>query len=110
MNKVSKIFSNIIPILLMIILIPLVSDDYILTFIYIAIIIFFLRVIKATKNEIIILFFGFIFMIISEFLFIKTGVETFVRTSLFGLMPLWLPFLWAYGFVVISRSVKILEK
>ncbi len=49
-------------------------------------------------------------MIISEYLFIKTGVETFTRNSLFGLMPLWLPFLWAYAFVVIKRAIKILDK
>jgi len=36
-------------------------------------------------------------------------VETFVRNSLFGLMPLWLPFLWGYGFVAIKRGIKILE-
>jgi hypothetical protein len=49
-------------------------------------------------------------MIVSEYLFIKTGVETFNRTTLFGLMPLWLPFLWAYGFVAIKRSTEILSK
>jgi hypothetical protein len=52
--------------------------------------------------------FGFIFMTLSEYLFISTGVEVFERDSLFGLMPLWLPFLWGYGFVVIKRSSDLL--
>ncbi len=109
MNKAKKIFSNTIPVLIMIALIPIIKNDYILTFFYVVIIIYFLRLIKATKNEIIIFIFGFFSMIISESIFISTGVETFTRNTLFGLMPIWLPFLWAYGFVVISRSVKILD-
>ena len=48
-------------------------------------------------------------MILSEMIFISTGVEIFVRNTLFGLMPLWLPFLWGYGFVAIKRGIKILE-
>jgi hypothetical protein len=49
-------------------------------------------------------------MIISEFFFISTGVETFVRDSLCGMMPLWLPFLWAYAFVAMRRAMIILDK
>jgi hypothetical protein len=45
-----------------------------------------------------------------EFIFIQTGVEVFQRNSLFDLMPLWLPFLWAYGFVVMKRSIVLLMK
>lgn len=54
--------------------------------------------------------FGFIIMTISEYIFISTGVETFTRNSFLGLMPLWLPFLWAYGFVLISRNVEIIRR
>ena len=54
------------------------------------------------------LVFGFFAMIASEYLFISTGVEKFERNSLLGLMPLWLPFLWAYGFVAIKRAISIL--
>jgi len=53
--------------------------------------------------------FGFITMIVFEYLFVSTGVESFVRNSLLGIMPLWLPFLWGYGFVAIKRSVEILD-
>ena len=107
MKKVLKIFLNSIPILLMIGLIPLIRDDYALTIIYVSISIISLSI-KAKKNDFIVYVFGFMIMIVSEYIFISTGVETFIRNSLFGMMPLWLPFLWAYGFIVISRSVKIL--
>ena len=108
MDKISKIFVNAIPVLVMIGLIPLVQNDYLLTVIYIGIIAVAL-LLKRERNDLLFLVFGFFIMIISEYLFISTGVETFIRNSLFGLMPLWLPFLWAYGFVAIKRSVGILN-
>ncbi len=108
MQKVLKIFYNTIPVILMIGLIPLVQNDYLLTIVYIAIISIFLKLISARKTDFIVLIFGFVIMIISEYFFISTGVETFTRNSLFGLMPLWLPFLWACGFVVIKRSVVVI--
>ena len=108
MKKAIDIFINTTPILLMIGLIPLIQNDYWLSLIYILIIgISF--VFKLEKKDLLVFSFGFLVMIISEYLFISTGVETFIRNSLFGLMPLWLPFLWGYGFVVIKRSVKLLE-
>ena len=107
--KIRKIFLNIIPILVMIGLIPLVQNDYLLTLLYIIIIIFCL-VIKKERNDIALLFFGFCAMIFFEYIFINTGVETFVRNSLFGLMPIWLPFLWGYGFVAIKRGVEIIDQ
>jgi len=108
MNKVSKIILNVIPILMMIGLIPLVRNDFVLTGMYAAIIVVAL-LIKRERNDLLILVFGFFIMIASEYLFISTGVETFQRNSLLGLMPLWLPFLWAYGFIAIKRSVLILN-
>lgn len=108
-GKMYKIFLNTIPILVMIGLIPLVSNDYFLTLIYIIVILTSLMI-KRTHNDLTVFVFGFVVMIISEYLFVSTGVETFVRNSLFGLMPLWLPFLWGYGFVAIKRSVEILDR
>ena len=108
MNKVFKIILNVIPILMMIGLIPLVRNDFVLTGMYAAIIVVAL-LIKRERNDLLILVFGFFIMIASEYLFISTGVETFQRNSLLGLMPFWLPFLWAYGFIAIKRSVLILN-
>lgn len=109
MNKAIKIFYNSIPVLIMIGLIPFIQNDYILTLCYILISALMFLISKMTKNEALVYVFGFIIMIFSEYIFISTGVEVFMRNSLFGLMPLWLPFLWAYGFVVISRCIKILD-
>lgn len=108
MIKIRKIFINAIPVLSMIGFIPLVKNDYFLTLFYIGIIVISLAI-QRKKNDILILIFGFIIMMIFEYIFISTGVETFTRISLFGIMPLWLPFLWGYGFVAIKRSVEILD-
>lgn len=89
-------------------LIPAVLNDYWLTVVY-ALIILVALIVKKDKNDILIFIFGFFIMIVSEYLFVSTGVETFQRNSLFDLMPLWLPFLWGYGFIVIRRVTKILD-
>ncbi len=107
-NRILKIVLNIIPILLMILLISLIKNDYLLTITYIFIITISL-LIKYEKKDFLFLIFGFVIMILSEYLFISTGVETFNRNSLFGIMPLWLPFLWAYAFIVIKRTINILK-
>jgi len=103
-----QILVNTIPIIIMIGLIPLVANDYLLTAID-AIIIIIALAVKRNKNDITVLIFGFFIMIVAEYFFVMTGVETFSRNTLFGLMPLWLPFLWAYGYVAIKRAVEILE-
>ncbi len=108
MTKANLIFLNALPVLVMIGFIPLIESDYWLASIYILIIIVSL-LIRKEKSDLPVLVFGFFAMILSEMLFVSTGVETFKRKSLFGLMPLWLPFLWAYGFVAIKRNVQILD-
>ncbi len=108
MKKSLHILLNALPILVMIGLIPLVSDDLLLTVLYVIIIAVALAI-KREKNDFIFLVFGCFAMTVSEYLFISTGVETFERNSLFGLMPIWLPLLWAYGFVAIKRAARILD-
>ena len=73
---------------------------------YLLLIIIFL---KCKKNDLIALFFGLIVITFFEYIFVSTGVEIFTRNSLLGIMPLWLPFLWAYGFVAIKKSLEILN-
>lgn len=107
MQKFKDLALNSVPILLMIALIPLIPNDYLLTFSYLVIIAVSLKI-KYESKDILFLVLGFFVMTVSEILFINTGVETFKRNTLFGLMPLWLPFLWSYGFVVIKRFVNIL--
>ncbi len=108
-NKIFQILLNVIPIILMVAFIPIFKKDYVLTLVY-SIIITTAFVIKYEQNDFLVFIVGFISMIISEYFFISTGVETFARKSLFGVMPLWLPLLWAYGFVVIKRGIKIIDK
>ena len=96
------------PALLMIALIPLVPDDFVLTGVYVFIIA--ISALRYSRHDFIFLAIGFAVLFFSELLFISTGVETFERRSLFGVMPVWLPLLWAYVFVVIKRGVVIIEK
>lgn len=108
-NKTLKIFINSIPILAMIGLIPFVKNDYLLSVAYL-VVMSISFIVKREKNELTIFASGFILMIIFEYLFVSTRVETFIRNSLFGLMPIWLPLLWGYGFVAIKRAAKILDE
>lgn len=108
LHKIIKILIETIPVFIMVGLIPLIKNDYVLTGVYV-ILISLALIIKRQKGDFIFLTVGFISMIFFESIFISTGVEIFLRNSLFGIMPLWLPFLWAYAFVVMRRSAKILE-
>lgn len=90
-------------------LIPLIANDYGLALVYIVVIgIAFW--IKRLPHELTIFALGLVIMIIVEYLFVSTGVETFNRNSLFGFMPLWLPLLWGYGYVAIKRAALILAQ
>ena len=109
LKKIIFILREAVPIILMIGLIPFLQNDYTLTDVYIIIIIGSL-LIKRERNYFLIMAVGFFAMVLSESFFITTGVETFNRHSLLGIMPLWLPFLWAYAFVVMRRSLAILAK
>ncbi len=108
-NKVKAVATYCIPIVVMIGLIPFVSNDYLLIAIYILFTIALLFI-KSEKNDLLAFLFGLVGITISEAFFVSTGVETFLRHSLFGLMPIWLPLLWAYAFVTIKRSLRILDK
>lgn len=102
MKKVKFIFLNALPILAMIALIPLVQSDYILTLLYILIISIAFWV-KYNPKDFTVFLVGFCLLTASELIFVSTGVETFTRSTLFGWLPLWLPFLWGYAFVAIKR-------
>jgi len=92
----------------MIALVPFVRDDFVLTGIYIAIIA--ISAIRYSRSDFIFLTFGFVMLLLGEYFFLLIGVETFERRSLLGIMPVWLPFLWAYIFVTIKRGVILFEK
>jgi len=109
MRKVLIGFLECVPILLMIGLIKPVENDWILAGVFVLIILasFF---IKKERHEGRIFWLGFLGMMVSEYIFVSTGVETFQRNSLLGVMPVWLPFLWGYGFVVIKRISHLMGR
>src|SRR3989344_7599232 len=79
-----------------------IKNDYILTVIYLSVIIASVTI-KKERFDVLVLAVGFLGTSIGEYLFISTGIETFNRTSFLGIMPLWLPFLWGYIFLAIKR-------
>ncbi|HLD06390.1 MAG TPA: hypothetical protein VJC16_02550 [Candidatus Nanoarchaeia archaeon] len=93
----------------MIAVIPFISNDYLLALAYVGIIAVAFAVSYERKDGLIFLF-GLIMMALVEYLFIRTGVEIFLRNSLFGVMPVWLPLLWAYAFVAIRRAINVMER
>ena len=105
---VTRIVANALPVVGMILLVPFVTNDYVLTGIYLSVILVAL-VIRNDKQDRIFLAFGFVVTLVAETLFISTGAETFNRTSLAGIMPLWLPVLWAYIFMAMRRALEALN-
>lgn len=109
MKKVGIVALNTIPIWIMVFFIPFVLNDYLLSIEYLGVIIASLSI-KYYKNDILFFIFGLGVMTIFEYTFISTGVETFSRQTFLGVMPIWLPILWGYGFVVIKRSIEVLNR
>lgn len=107
MKKVWRIAAEAVPVLLMLSLIYVVSNDYLLAGLYVVIITISLLA-RYKLLDITALFLGMVIMTIGEVIFVSSGVEVFQSRSLFGVMPIWLPILWGYGFVAIKRAVKIL--
>ncbi len=109
MHQLKRIILACIPVLAMIVLIPLVANDYLLSLLYILIIVLAFML-NPRKHDRTAFFMGLTLMTLAEYLFIRTGVETFARQTLFGVMPLWLPLLWAYGFVAMKHIAQIISR
>ncbi len=107
-HKLIAILLYALPVVVMIALIRFVPNDYVLAAVYVAFIIA-LCVIKREKHDLFALLFGLIAITAAEAFFVSTGVETFTRRSLLGIMPVWLPLLWGYAFVTIKRSLRVLK-
>lgn len=87
----------------MILFIPFIKNDYTLTVIYIFFILSAL-IAERDKADYILLVIGLFGLTLGEYLFVSMGVETFNRNTLFGVMPFWLPFLWAFIFLSLKRA------
>ena len=104
-----KSFLEIIPIILMIVLIAIIKNDYLLLLIYIILIIILFKI-KYEKNEIYILVITAILLTFFEYIFVSTGVEIFLRKTLLNVMPIWLPVLWGYSLVAGKRVILYIDK
>ena len=109
MKRFSQVILYIIGIFIMLSLIPSVSNDYILTGVY-TVFISVVLLSKKERSDYTFLLLGFFGVILGEYFFIRTGVETFNRRTLFGIMPLWLPFLWSFIFLAMKRFFWILVR
>ena len=107
-KNITRFEEYALTIVVMIAAIPYVTNDYLLVFVYLFTPLLLFKFAPERYDAEAYLF-GFIGITIVELLFIHTGVETFNRATLFGVMPIWLPFLWAYAFVIIKRSLKLLS-
>ena len=108
MKIIPALFKSFLPIIFMIVLIPFIVNDYLLLGTYLAITFIYLYFYKI-KNDFLVYIIGLVAMTGFETIFILTGVENFNRNSLFGIMPIWLPFLWAFAFVIMRRSLKLFD-
>mgnify|MGYP001612388265 CR=1 FL=1 len=96
-------------VVIMLALVPVIVNDYALTGIYIVFILSAV-IFKRERSDFMFLVIGFFGLILGEYFFVSTGVETFNRNSLFGIMPLWLPFLWSFIFLSMKRVFWLLVK
>jgi hypothetical protein len=108
MSRTRYILRTILPIVLMIALIPYVKSDAFLAVLYL-LIIGLMLLYRYEKHDLLALLIGIVVMTLSESFFISQGVEIFAHTSLFGLMPIWLPLLWGAAFIAIKRILKFLQ-
>jgi hypothetical protein len=104
MKILKAVIYNYVPIILMILIIPIVKDDWILLGIFTLVSIVSL-LIGHDKKELLVFLLGLIILTISESIFVSTGVEIFTRKTLFDIMPIWLPVLWGFSFVSIKRTL-----
>lgn len=94
-----------LPVLIMVSLVAVLGDEFLILGAHLAVATIGLSV-RHERYDGLALLLGLVLMTLSETVFVQTGVETFSQHSLFGLMPLWLPVLWGYGFVAIKRVLS----
>lgn len=99
----------VVGILIMLSLISSIRNDYLLTAVY-GVFIALVLISKKERADFLFLILGFFGVILGEYFFVRTGVEIFNRNSLFGIMPLWLPFLWSFIFLSMKRVFWLLVR
>ena len=106
---VSRVLTSMLPVVVMIALIPLVRNDIVLAVIYTLFILVTLAI-RQDRKDLVLLGVGLVIPTIGEILFVATGAEVFTRDVLIFGIPLWLPLLWGYVFVMMRRGVAALER
>ena len=106
---VSRIVTSVLPVMVMIALIPLVRNDIVLSGVY-TLFIAATLLIRQDRKDYVFLSVGMVIPTIGEILFVSTGVESFSRDILVFGIPIWLPLLWGYVFLMMRRGVTALEK
>lgn len=93
-----------VSVLVLIALIPVIKNDYVLAVVYTVAILIAMTGRFRDGLEWTFVVIGFVAIGLSEYYFVSVAkVETFTHRTLFGLMPFWLPFLWAFIFLGIKR-------
>lgn len=107
-SRIRKVILEALPIALMLAIVYVIQDELIISalFVFIIAVAFLVRYEKLDATALVL---GVVIMTLSEIAFVGTGIETFRDTTLFGVMPVWLPLLWGYAFVAIKRSAFILR-
>lgn len=109
-SSLKTIVTVSIPIVLMIGSLEYVASEVNRVLLFALIAIVSLSVMRINRAEAAILVFGIAAMTAAEYFFVDTGVERFAQRTFLDAMPSWLPILWGYAFVAISRGVKAIER
>ena len=108
MNKINKSIIELLPIILGLILIIFLRTELeIFTIVFLIILLSFK--LKYHQGEIYLFLFGFIIGIILEFFGNMLLGQRWAEASFFSI-PIWLPFAWGYGFIIIRRIGNIVVK
>lgn len=103
------IIVEILPLFFALGVLLLIGNELLMTAVIIAIVLISFKI-QYKKNEWKLFFIGLIlglsFELFGDAIY---KLQTWQQTSLFGL-PLWLPVLWGYGFVIIRRIGNIIVK
>ena len=102
MQHAKAIALAVIPALIMIGLIATLRDEVLVSGLFVVIIAISLAV-HYERHDWIFILIGFFIYPVFEYLFVSTGLEVFSERGLLGVMPLWMPLLWAWGAVAIKR-------
>ena len=108
MRLIARLAALAAPVMIMVAMVPVISDDWQLLGVYTILLVLTL-LLGHNKRDLIFFLFGFFLLALSELFFISTGVEVFQRDILLLGMPIWLPMLWGYAFIMMHRGVTLLE-